>query len=75
MNRILKKYLKLNSSKNIFDNIKEELSKKEESKSKKFIEQMVNFFNIKNEKTKEDLSIIIKSKTYEMIVKSIKFFF
>ena len=41
MNRILKKYMKLNSSKNIFDNIKEELSKKEESKSDEFINQNI----------------------------------
>jgi hypothetical protein len=54
MNRILKKYLKLNSSKNIFDNIKEELSKKEESKSDEFINQLIKYFKIKNEKTKKD---------------------
>ena len=59
----------------IFKNIKEELSKKEESKSNEFIEQMVDYFDIKNEETKEDLRIIIKSQTYEMVIKSIKFFF
>ena len=59
----------------IFKNIKEELSKKEESKSNEFIEQMVDYFDIKNEETKKDLSIIIKSQTYEMVIKSIKFFF
>ena len=36
---------------------------------------MVDYFDIKNEETKEDLSIIIKSKAYELIVKSIKIFF
>ena len=61
--------------KNIFNNIKEELSKKEESKSDEFINQMVKYFKIKNEKTIKDISMIIKSKTYEMVVKSIKFFF
>ena len=96
---------------NIFKSIKEDLSKKEESISDKFIEQMADYFDIKekdektndeNEKTndenekandenikineknkkineknkkKNDLSIIIKSKRYEMVVKSIKFFF
>ena len=60
---------------NIFKYIKEELSKEEESKSDEFIEQMVNYFDIKDVKTKKDLSIIIKSKKYEIVVKSIKFFF
>ena len=60
---------------NIFKDIKEELSKKEESKSDEFIKQMENFFDIKNEENQKDLSIIIKSKKYEMVVKSIKFFF
>ena len=59
----------------IFKNIKDNLSKKEESISDKFIEQMANYFDIKDEKKKNDLSIIIKSKRYEMVVKSIKFFF
>jgi len=36
---------------------------------------MVDYFDIKNEETKKDLSIIIKSQTYEMVIKSIKFFF
>ena len=61
-------------NKDIFKIIKEELSKKEEYKSDEFIEQMVNYFKI-NDKTKTDLSIIIKSKKYEMVIKSIKFFF
>ena len=60
---------------NIFKDIKDELSKKEESKSDEFIKQMENFFDIKNEENQKDLSIIIKSKKYEMVVKSIKFFF
>ena len=60
---------------NIFKDIKEELSKKEESKSYEFIRQMENYFGIRNEETHNDLSIIIKSKKYEMVVKSIKFFF
>ena len=60
---------------NIFKNIKEELSKEEESKSDKFIEQMIDYFNIKDDEEKENMKIIIKSKKYEMDVKSIKFFF
>ena len=60
---------------NIFKDIKNELSKKEESKSDEFIKQMEDYFDIKNEENQKDLSIIIKSKKYEMVVKSIKFFF
>ena len=60
---------------NIFRNIKEELARKDESKSDEFIKQMVEYFNIKDEKKIEELAIIIKSKKYEMVVKSIKFFF
>jgi len=60
---------------NIFKDIKDELSKKEKSKSDEFIKQMKNFYDIKNEENQKDLSIIIKNKKYEMVVKSIKFFF
>jgi len=59
---------------NIFENIKDELSKKDDSQSDKFIKQMITYFNIKDENKQKDLIIIIKSKKYEMIVKSIKFF-
>ena len=59
----------------IFTNIKEELSKKEESKSDKFIEQMIDYFDVKDESEQNNLKIMIKSKKYEMVVKSIKFFF
>ena len=58
----------------IFNKIKDELSKKEESKSKEFIKQMINYFNIE-EKYQEDLEIIFKSKKYEMDIKSIQYFF
>ena len=68
----------------IFNKIKDELSKKEEEKSKEFIDQMIKYFNIdekfkdnenlKNQ-YKEDLKMLFKSKKYEMDVKSIKFFF
>ena len=59
---------------NIFENIKDELSKREDSQSDIFIKQMMEYFNIKDENKRKDLIIIIKSKKYEMIVKSIKFF-
>ena len=58
---------------NIFENIKDELSKKEDSQSEKFINQMIRYFNIDDNK-KKDLIIIIKSKKYENVIKSIKFF-
>ena len=61
--------------KTVFKEIKDELSKKEDSISDKFIEQMIKYFNITNDETKKDLRIIIKSKIYEKVVKSIKFFF
>ena len=61
--------------KDIFDEIKEELSKKEDSVSNGFIEKMISICNITNNETKEDLNILIKSKKYEIVVKSIKFFF
>jgi len=60
---------------NIFKEIKEELSKQEESKSYEFIIQMEDYFGIRNKEIRNDLSIIIKSKKYELVVKSIKFFF
>jgi len=60
---------------NIFKSIKEELGKKDESKSDLFIKQMIEYFDIKDEKKKEELKMIIKSKKYEMVVKSIDDFF
>ena len=61
--------------KEIFKNIKEELGKKAENKSKEFIDQMIGYFEIKDTKIKKELKMIIKSKQYENIVKSIKYFF
>jgi hypothetical protein len=60
---------------NIFKTIKEELGKKDESKSDLFIKQMIDYFDIKDDTKKEELKIIIKSKKYEMVVKSIDDFF
>ena len=62
--------------KNTFADIKEELGRKNnETKSKKFIEQMKEYFNIENKLVINDLKMIINSKKYEIIVKSIKYFF
>jgi len=61
--------------KNIFKSIKDELGKKDELTSKLFLEQMIEYFEIKNEKVIKDLVFLIKSKKYEMIIKSIKYFF
>ena len=58
-----------------FRDIKEELGRKSEIKSKEFIGQMIDYFNIKNVQIIKDLNMIINSKKYEKIVKSIKYFF
>ena len=58
-----------------FKDIKEELGRKKEIKSKEFIGQMIDYFNIKKKSVINDLTILINSKKYEMIVKSIKYFF
>ena len=58
-----------------FRDIKEELGRKNEIKSKEFLSQMIDYFQIKDIKVKSDLKMIINSKKYEMIVKSIKYFF
>ena len=60
--------------KNIFNDIKDELSKKE-SKSELFISQMIENFDIKDKSVIEDLKMLIKSKKYENIIKSINYFF
>ena len=60
---------------NIFKEIKEELSREPESKSKILIHQMIDYFEIKDKIVIIDLKILINSKKYENIVKSIKYFF
>ena len=80
----LKKSFAKNTSKNIevifnekefettFQIIKEELSSTtEKNKSKDFIDQMITYFDIKQQTVKDDLTMIINSKRYEMILKSI----
>ena len=59
----------------IFKDIKEELSRKTENKSEEFVDQMIKYFKIEDKKVIKDLKMIINSKKYEMIVKSIKYFF
>ena len=59
----------------IFNNIKNELENKSEFQSKKFMDQMIEYFEIKDNKLKKELKMIINSKKYEKIVKSIKYFF
>ena len=58
---------------NIFQNIKEELSKKDESESRLFINQMIDYFEIRNKSIIKDLNILIRSNKYEIIIKSIKY--
>ena len=58
-----------------FRDIKEELGRKSEIKSKEFIGQMIHYFKIENVQIIKDLNMIINSKKYEKIVKSIKYFF
>ena len=69
---------------NIFNNevfakffkvIKDELGRKDEKKSEEFLEQMKKYFEIKDDEAIKDLKMLIKSKKYEMIVKSIDYFF
>ena len=59
----------------IFNNIKNELENKSEFQSKKFMDQMIKYFEIKDDKIIKELKMIINSKKYEKIVKSIKYFF
>ena len=59
-----------------FQIIKEELSSTtEKNKSQDFIDQMIKYFDIKQQTVKDDLTMIINSKRYEMILKSIIYFF
>ena len=61
-------------NKKVFNKIKEMLNN--ESKSEKFFEQMKTYYNIKdNNQLIKDLSLIFKSKMYEIDLKSIIYFF
>ena len=50
---------------NIFNIIKEELSKKDKSYSNEFIKQIINYFNIEEKEIQNNLKILIKSKIFE----------
>ena len=60
-----------------FKKIKEILcmNEKDEDEAKKFIEKFRNYYEIKNNKLIEEITIFIKSKKYELDIKSIIFFF
>jgi len=60
---------------NIFNIIKEELSKKDKSYSDEFIKQIINYFNIEEKEIQNNLKILIKSKIFEKDIKSMKYFF
>ena len=67
--------IKLNNKyKDIFKKIKEKLSNNEE-RSQEFIKNLISYFNIIDEKLIDELTILFKSKKYEMDIKSIIFFF
>ena len=71
----IEKILNHENYKDIFNQIKNELGNKPEIQSKKFMDQMIGYFEIKDKKVIKELKIIINSKKYENIVKSIKYFF
>ena len=48
----------------IFKGIKEEFCRETEIKSYKFVEQMIEYFKIKDSKVIKDLKMIINSKKY-----------
>ena len=60
--------------KNIVKKIREKLSNNEE-RSKEFIKNLIEHYEIKDENLIDELTILFKSKKYEMDIKSIKFFF
>jgi len=78
----IKNFFERNSSaKEIYGTYKEIFNKlkillcNDESKIDLCINQIILYFNIKNEKLIDDLTIILKSKKYEMDLKRIAFFF
>ena len=71
----IEKILNHENYKDIFNQIKNELGNKPEIQSKTFMDQIINYFEIKDKKVIKELKIIINSKKYENIVKSIKYFF
>ena len=75
---LLKKKIKvvdLNEQyKDPFKKIKEKLSNNEE-RSKEFIKYLIDYYAINDETLIDELTILFKSKKYEMDIKSIIFFF
>ena len=65
----------MEDNKEIFNKMKNELSKYNVSKSDKYIDQMIDYFGIKNEQLIKDIKIFFKSKKFEIDIKSIKYFF
>ena len=76
--RYLKRTININelysNYKDIFDIIKEKLINNEE-RAKKFIDNMINYYGITNQNLIEDLTILFKTKKYEMDINSIIYFF
>ena len=62
------------NNKYIFNKIKDFISN-DESKAEIFIKEMVKYFKITDEKLISELTIILKSKKYEIDLKKINFFF
>ena len=60
--------------KKYFDEIRKKLSNSED-KEKKFIQDIKNYFNIKDENLIDGLTILFKIKRYELDINSIIFFF
>ena len=57
-----------------FDKIKEKLSNNEE-RAQKFIKDLTSRYSINNESTTDELTILFKSKKYELDINSMIFFF
>ena len=78
----IEKYLKnsthinglYNNYKDIIEIIKEKLINNEE-KAKKLIDDMIKYYGIKNKDLIDDLTILFKTKKYEMDINSIIYFF
>ena len=69
------KVLELNEQyKDTFKKTKEKLSNTEE-RSKEFIKYLIDYYAINDETLIDELTILFKSKKYEMDIKSIIFFF
>ena len=60
--------------KNIFNKVKEEIKNNEET-ANNFMKDFIKFFNLNNEELIEKLTILFKSKKYELDINSILFFF